>query len=59
MLVSCDWWRAGHVTPALTLIGPLAGRWPYGLIFIMRDAVPREKKGIILWNVVTLAYSNR
>ena len=47
------------MTPALTLIGPLAGRWPYGLIFIMRDAVPREKKGIILWNVVTLAYSNR
>ena len=23
--VSCDWWRAGHVIPALTLIGPGGG----------------------------------
>ena len=34
----------------------LACWWPYGVIFMMEHS---GDKGIILWNVVTLAYSNR
>merc|ERR1711884_504980 len=32
--------------------------WPYIIIFMLGDSIPwGENKGIILWNFVTLAYS--